>query len=177
MAEVTIRPSSPERRPIVRLRVPLAEAARAAALMQLPSEPLQSSVSDPAALWISPDQWLLVGEHLSADEIIAMCRARLAEMLHAATDSSDALASFVIEGADARNLLAMGSGVDFHRSVFAPGKCVRTRIAKLAVVVRAVGEQLFEVFVDRSASRYFREYLDRSARDCAVTARIGPAKF
>jgi sarcosine oxidase subunit gamma len=150
--------------------VPVADAARAAAAMQLPVEPMRWSGSDPAALWISPNQWLLVGERLSAEEIVSACRARLGDILHAATDSSDALTCFVIDGSDARNLLAMGSGVDFHRSAFGPAHCVRTRIAKLAVVIRAVAHERFEVFVDRSAGQYLHEYLNRNGRDAALRA-------
>ncbi len=170
MADLIIRPSDPERRSLVRLRVSMADAARAAAAMHLPSEPLRWSGSDPAALWISPDQWLLVGEKFPAEKITSLCRTRLADILHAALDSSDALACFVIAGSGARNLLAMGSGVDFHPSVFGREHCVRTRIAKLAVVIRAVGDERFEVFVDRSASQYFHEYLDRNARDATLAA-------
>jgi sarcosine oxidase, subunit gamma len=165
MADLTIRLASPEHRCLVRLRVPLTEASHAAAAMHLPSEPMRWSGSDPAAMWISPDQWLLVGEQLSVEEIVAICQARLGDILHSATDSSDALVCFVIDGSGARDLLAMGSGVDFHPSVFWPGQCVRTRIAKLAVVVRAMADERFEVFVDRSASRYFHTYLARNAGD------------
>jgi sarcosine oxidase subunit gamma len=74
----------------------------------------------------------------------------------------------VIAGSGARDLLAMGSGVDFHPMVFGSGKCLRTRIAKLAVIVRALAEERFELFVDRSASQYFREYLDRNSRDAVL---------
>jgi sarcosine oxidase gamma subunit len=42
---------------------------------------------------------------------------------------------------------------------------VRTRIAKLAVVIRAIDREQFEMFLDRSVSRYFLEYLGRNARD------------
>ena len=165
MPELTIRPCDAERRPLVRIRVPLAEAARAAAALRLPTEPMRWSGSDPAALWVSPDQWLLVGERRSSGGIIWACRTQLGDILHAATDSSDALTYFVLEGSGARMLLAMGSGVDFDPSIVGPAHCVRTRIAKLAVVVRAMGEDSFEMFVDRSESRYLYEYLRRNARD------------
>ena len=165
MADLTIRPCDDERRRLVRLRVPLAEAARAAAALRLPTEPMRCSGSDPAALWIGPDQWLLVGERLSSGEIIAACRSQLGDILHAATDASDALTRFVLEGSGARMLLAMMSGVDFHPSNLGPAHCVRTRMAKLPVVIRALGDECFELFVDRSASRYLYEYLQRNARD------------
>ena len=165
MPDLTIRPCDAQRRPLVRLRVPLVEAARAAVALRLPTDPMRWSGSDPAALWIGPDQWLLVGERLSSEEIISACGTQLADILHAATDSSDALTCFMLEGSSARMLLAMVSGIDFHPELVGPAHCVRTRIAKLAVVVRALGDERFEIFVDRSASRYFHEYLRRNAHD------------
>jgi sarcosine oxidase subunit gamma len=164
MPDLSIRPSDAQRRPLVHIRVPLAEATRAAAALRLPTEPMRWSGLDPAALWIGPDRWLLVGERLSSEQIIAACRAQLGDILHAATDASDALACFVVEGSSARMLLAMSSGVDFHPCV-GPGQCVCTRIAKLAVVVRSLGDERFELLVERSASRYLHEHLRRNAHD------------
>jgi sarcosine oxidase, subunit gamma len=165
MADLTIRPASPDPRTLVRLRVPLADAPRAAAAMDLPNTPLRWSGSDPSALWIGPDEWLLVSDSRSAEEMVARCQDLLRDVLHAATDLSDALACILLEGSNAHQLLAMGSGVDFDSSVFTPGQCVRTRIAKLAVVIRAIDREQFEMFLDRSVSRYFLEYLGRNARD------------
>jgi sarcosine oxidase gamma subunit len=71
------------------------------------------------------------------------------------------------EGSCALRPLGMSSGVDFDPSLVTPRKCVRTRIAKLAVVIRATGREHFELFVDRSASRYLLKYFSRNARDVA----------
>jgi sarcosine oxidase, subunit gamma len=165
MPELSIRPCDAQRRPLVHLRVPLAEATRAAAALRLPTDPMRWSGFDPAALWIGPDRWLLVGQRLSPEQIIANCRARLGDILHAATDSSDALTCFVVEGSGACRLMGMVSGVDFDPWITGAAHCVRTRIAKLAVVVRSLEEQRFELFVERSASRYLYQHLRRNAHD------------
>jgi sarcosine oxidase, subunit gamma len=165
MDDLTIRAAPPGRRALVGLRVSLSDAPRAAAAVGLPCDPLCWSGHDPAALWIGPDQWLLIGERLQAEDIVSLCQKQLGVLLHAATDLSDALDCIVIEGSGARDLLAMGSGVDFHPLAFRSGNCVRTRIAKLAIIIRAVDNERFEVIVDRSARRYLLEYLERSARD------------
>ena len=122
--------------------------------MQLPSEPLRWSGTHPAALWVSPDQWLLVDESRSVRQLIGYCDRGLGEILHNATDSSDALTCITVGGAGARGLLAMLSGVDFDAGRFAAGQCVRTRMAKVAVLVRAMIDGQFELFVDRSVGPY-----------------------
>ena len=92
----------------------------------------------------------------------------LAETVHHATDASDALACFVISGRDARGLLAMGSGVDFDPRAFAPGHCVRTRFARIAVVVHCVGVDRFELIFDRSVAHYLEQWLRRAMEDAAA---------
>ena len=173
MAEVTIHPGHAVHRPLVRLRVAMTEAERAAELMQLPAEPLRWSGSDPAALWVSPDQWLLVGESGSPGQLIQRCEDRLGGILHNATDATDALTCIAVEGAGARGLLAMLSGIDFHASRFRPGQCARTRMAKVAVLVRSVEGHRFELFVDRSVGAYLELWLRRSAQD-PIHAASGP---
>lgn len=165
MAELVILAGYAEHRSVVRLRVRMQEAARAAAALTLPVEPLASAGQDPVALWVSPDQWLLVSESASAVDVADRCGKALGDILHNATDASDALACFLVEGTGARDLLAMGSGVDFDRSAFPPGRCVRTRFAKLAVLIHATGTERFELLFDRSAAGYLEQWLRRAAKD------------
>lgn len=165
MAEIAVRSAVDDRRSLVRLRVPMTETGRAAAALQLPSEPLRWSGTSPAALWVSPDQWLLVDEARSAQQLIGYCDAALGDTLHSATDSSDALTCITVGGAGARGLLAMLSGVDFDAGRFAAGQCVRTRMAKVAVLVRAMIDGQFELFVDRSVGPYLEQWLHRAAQD------------
>jgi sarcosine oxidase subunit gamma len=165
MAEVAILAGHGEHRALVRLRVRMQDAARAAAALLLPVEPLASAGQDPVALWMSPDQWLLVSESASAADVMNRCGKALGDILHNATDASDALACFLVEGPGARDLLATGSGVDFDDRAFPPGRCVRTRFAKLAVVVHAVGAERFELIFDRSAAQYLEQWLRRALMD------------
>jgi heterotetrameric sarcosine oxidase gamma subunit len=152
-------------RSLVRLRVHMADAASAAARLGLSNEPLSSSGSEPTSLWISPDQWLLVSERQSAEALVAHCRSGLGEMLHNATDATDALDCLVVEGARARALLAMACGLDLEGDSFPRGKCARTRFAKVAAVIHAVGEEKFDVYVDRSVSHYVAQWLGRACRE------------
>jgi heterotetrameric sarcosine oxidase gamma subunit len=165
MTELTILPSYAEHRCIVRLRVPLASAPGVAEKLQLPTGPLICSESEPVGLWIGPDQWLLVSERQSAAQIIAACHQRLGDILHIASDETDAFVCIAIEGRGGRSLLAMGAGVDFGQTAFGHFRCLRTRMAGLAVIIRALPNQFFELLVDRSAHEYFLAFLHRNARD------------
>ena len=168
MPEVLLETGHAPGRALVRLRVPLAAAAQAAARLDLPVEPLSSRGEAPSALWIAPDQWLLIDETVSASNIIEDVRDRLGTVLHSATDASDALACFMVAGPAARNLLAMGSGVDFDRRSFGPGKCVRTRFAKLAVLIRAIEPDRFDLFFDSCAADYLERWLRRAMADATA---------
>jgi sarcosine oxidase subunit gamma len=168
MSEVRLTTGYAPSRALVRLRIPVAAAAEAAARLDLPVEPLSSRGEATCALWIAPDQWLLIDDTASPSELIEDVRARLGTVLHSATDASDALACFLIEGPATRTLLAMGSGVDFDEHSFAPGKCVRTRFAKLAVLIRAIEADRFELFFDNSAADYLERWLRRAMVDATA---------
>ena len=165
MADLRIDRPEPHGRGLVRLRVPPDRATEAAAVARLPLAPLTVDEGEPAALWVGPDQWLIVSQSRPAERVLADLAARLDGILHLASDASDALALLTVEGAGARGLLAMLSGIDYDPGQFRPGRCVRTRMAKVAVVVRAVEEDRFELYVDRSVAAYLEGWLRHAARD------------
>jgi sarcosine oxidase subunit gamma len=171
MPEVGIRLDHAGQRALVRFRVRMADADRAAVALSLPASPLTAAGQDPVALWVSPDQWLIMSETLSPAALVQRCEQALRDVLNIVTDVSDALICIVVEGARARDLLAMGSGVDFDARTFPPGRCVRTRFAKIAVVIHAVAEERFEVICDRSLAHYVGQWLERAARDPLLAAR------
>lgn len=165
MVDPKILMPEPHGRGLVRLRVPLTLAAAAAGLARLPLDPLSVADGDPATLWVGPDQWLLASTSRSADDIVADLTIRLQGCLHHAADASDALTLITVEGQAAHGLLAMHSSLDFSRPPLGIGRCARTRIAKVAVLVHAAGAHRFDLYVDRSVGHYLLQWLQRSARD------------
>ena len=156
-------------RSLVRLRVALNHAEAATRQIALPAAGTWSG-TDPQMAWISPDQWLIVSRKETPDELIERCTAALDGMLHHTVNASDALHCLVVEGAGARTLLAMGSGVDLHPARFTAGQCVRTRLARLAVVIVACQDERFELYVDRSVAAYLTDWLSHAGRDPLVGA-------
>ena len=144
------------------------DAAAAASALNLPVVPNTSRYSTSAAFWLAPDQWLLVNDHASVCEVVDDVAAALVDVLHSATDASDALACFVIEGEAARGLLAMGSGTDFSKRRFGAGRCVLTRFAKVTVLIVAISDDRFELIFDRSVTGYVEAWLRRAMKDAAA---------
>jgi sarcosine oxidase subunit gamma len=165
MVDLRIHAPEPHGRALVRLRVPLALASDAALLARLPLEPLTVGEGDPTALWVGPEQWLLVSTTQPAEAILAEFAARLEGVLHHATEASDALTLIVVEGRAARGLLAMHSGLALDQPPMGVGRCARTHMAKVAVLVHAVEAQRFDLYVDRSVGHYLQQWLQQSARD------------
>jgi heterotetrameric sarcosine oxidase gamma subunit len=168
MPDVALLTDASADRAYVRLRVALRDAEATAHALGLPLTPLTSRTDEPTALWIAPDQWLLASSVDAAESLIGRIGLSLGDLLHHATDATDALQCFVLSGRNARGVLAMGSGVDFDTRAFAPGHCVRTRFAKVAVVVHCVAADRFELIFDRSFAHYLEEWLRRAIADAAA---------
>jgi heterotetrameric sarcosine oxidase gamma subunit len=168
MADVTLTTAPAGDRTFVRLRIAMTDADQATRVLGLPPEPLTSRAGDPTALWIAPDQWLITSSTVAADVLIERIEAALANFVCNATNASDALACFTVSGSDASSLLAMASGVDFDNRTFPTGRCVRTRFAKVAVVVHHVDTNRFELIFDRSAAHYLEQWLRRALADAAA---------
>lgn len=165
MADVQHRLKKQTGRSLVRLRVRLNDAEGTAAALNLPADPLRSQGSEPRALWLGPEQWLLTSDSRSAQELIVSVDDKLSNQLYAATDLSDALDCFELSGPGARTILSMGCGLDLDSSTFIKGQCARTRFARVPLVIAVTGEDQFDLYVDRSYSHYLQQWIANAGRD------------
>ena len=147
--------------PLVSLRVSRQAAGEAAQRLELAS-PLRAAGEDPRSLWLGPDHWLLVGRRQSASAMIERCSTGLAGLLHNAVDQSAAYAVLRVAGADAGEVLASGSALDFRERSFARDDCHPTRLAQVAAVIVSAGTDGFEVYVDRGYGKYLLDWLEGS---------------
>ncbi|HET9652575.1 MAG TPA: sarcosine oxidase subunit gamma family protein [Usitatibacter sp.] len=72
------------------------------------------------AIWLGPDEWLLVAQPDRGDAITQALRGALAGMRGSITDVSAARTVIEIAGDEARLVLAKGCPLDLHASAFAP---------------------------------------------------------
>ncbi len=152
-------------RSMVRLRVRPAGADAAGRALQLPLQALRWLGEDPTAHWLGPDQWLFTSDTAPAKDIISHIDSALSNQLYAATDMSSAIVCFALSGPAARTILAMGCGVDMHKSEFRTGQCVRTHFANVALFIVAVENDHFNLYLDRSFARYLRDWLISAGED------------
>ena len=106
----------------------------AALAVALPVQPnTVSSSRQRSALWLGPDEWLIVDDGSPASE--AEVRAAFAPDWGAVVDVSANRVLFEVHGSTARELLAHGCPLDLHPRVFGPGQCAQTLLARTAVIL------------------------------------------
>ncbi len=152
-------------RAMVRLRVRPRAADATGKALQLPQQALHWRGEDPAAYWFGPDQWLLTSDTKPAKDIIGHIDDTLSGQLYVVTDMSSHNVCFSLRGPSARTVLAMGCGIDMHRSAFTTGQCVHTHFANVLLFIVVVDDDNFDLYVDRSHVRYLCDWLLNAGED------------
>lgn len=117
------------------------------------------------ALWIGPDEWLVLTAPDTAASTNEALRDALAGRFGAVTDVSGGQTVISLRGHRARHVLAKGCTLDLHPREFGVGQCAQSYLAKASVTIRQVGDEpSFDVIVRRS----FAEYLALWLRDAAM---------
>ncbi|MET3614560.1 sarcosine oxidase subunit gamma [Rhizobium aquaticum] len=156
-------------KPMTRLSLRAAEdavAALSAALgLDLPTRPLTSSDKDGrVAFWLGPDEWLLIDAN--GTDMMALCAG--VKELHSATDVSHRNTAFEVKGTQAAAAINAGCPLDLRENAFPVGKCARTVLGKIEVIVWKKSADTFHVECWRSFSAYALGMLNEGASD--VTA-------
>jgi sarcosine oxidase subunit gamma len=117
----------------------------------------------PGAVWMAPDELLLLVPHAEA----AAAVARLGEMLaghHLALDVSDMRAVLRLTGPLAGEVLAKGVPCDLSDGAFPPGSARRTTTAGIAVALWRLEAEVWEIVALRSQARHLMAFLEDAAR-------------
>jgi len=119
------------------------------------------------ALWMSPDELLLLTPYGEAEAAVATLTEKLSGEHHLAVDVSDARTMFKLEGEAAREVLAKGAPVDLARDKFGVGDLRRTRISHIAAAFwqSSAEPDVFEIICFRSYASYLWEWLEESSRE------------
>jgi sarcosine oxidase, subunit gamma len=120
---------------------------------------------DHRALWLGPDEWLIVGPENQQDAINEALRVGLAGAIGSIVDVSANRTVLEIHGPNARDLLAHGVPIDLDEKAFGPGRCAQTLLAKAQVIVeRRYEEAAFYLYVRSSFASYVADWLLDAAR-------------
>jgi sarcosine oxidase subunit gamma len=129
----------------------------------LPTEPnTVAGDSTRAALWLGPDEWLVVGPPGSEPEL----EAELRPLGGSVVDVSANRTTLEIRGPRARELLEFGCPIDLHPRVFGPGRCAQTLLARANVLIWFVSddpEPVYRMFIRPSFAAYLAAWLADAA--------------
>ena len=119
-----------------------------------------------AALWLGPDEWLLLTPPDREGAIAQALRDSLGTVFLAIVDISSGQTVINIRGNLAREVLAKGCSLDLHPRHFYPGRCAQTHIAKATVLIRQQDDTpSFDLVVRRSFAEYLALWLKDSAQE------------
>ena len=116
-----------------------------------------------AALWLGPDEQLLLGP--DGLDLAATLSSALRELPHSLVEVSQRQTAVQVSGPQAPLLLNAGCPLDLDLSAFPVGMCTRTVLAKAEIVLWRTGAEAFHVEVWRSFAPYVTEFLAEVARE------------
>ena len=119
-----------------------------------------------AALWLGPDEWLLIAED-EAEGLGEALEAALAGVAHALIDVSHRQCAIELAGPGAARLINAGCPLDLDLSAFPVGMVARTLLLKAEIMLWRREAERFRLEVARSFAPYVAAVLTASARDQA----------
>ncbi len=140
-------------------------AAKSVLGFDLPKAPRTStSWGDLKALWLSPDQWLILSPRNKTTALLAELNAALVKIHSLAVDVSDMRSIIRLEGDGVRETLMKGSTLDLIGTDYKSGTVRRMRFAEIAALLHIVEETVIDIYVFRSYAEYTWAFLMKAAR-------------
>jgi sarcosine oxidase subunit gamma len=160
-----LRTLPPSTRFVLRCRPAAVEKAEAAFALALPLAPCRATTAGGrAALWLGPDEWLLLAPEADASEI-ARLGAALAGVPHSFVDIGHGWTGLGIEGPQAAAVLNHGCPLDLSSAAFPVSMCTRTILGKAQIVLWRTAEDAFRIEMARSFGAYVWSFLEEARRE------------
>ena len=121
-----------------------------------------------AALWLGPDEQLLLGAASESQSLPAQLTSALAGRPHSLVDVSHRQLALEVSGRHATALLSAGCPLDLDLEPFPVGMCTRTLFAKAEIVLWRTGDTRFQLEVWRSFADYVARTFIEVSRDFAL---------
>ncbi len=117
-----------------------------------------------AALWLGPDEWLLIADSADAAAIGDVLESVLDGTAHSLVDVSHRQIGLIASGPAAARVLNAGCPLDLDLKAFPVGFATRTLFDKVEIVLWRRAEGAFHVEVWRSFAPYLAASLAEAAR-------------
>ena len=141
------------------------EAAGRGFGVALPTVACRAEVAgERAALWLGPDEWLLIAPPGEVDAVFAAIENALVGQAHSLVDISHRQVALSVTGPEARDLLASGCPLDLAPESYPVGMCTRTLFAKAEVVLWRRSAEEYHLETGRSFSGYVLGWLREAQR-------------
>ena len=125
--------------------------------LALPTQPCRATQAEErSALWLGPDEWLLLGPPGTLDAGTAVPGASVVDIGHRQV-------GLVLDGPGAMDALAAGCPLDLHPTAFPVSMCTRTVFGKAEVMLWRRSAERFHLEVWRSFAAYVHGLLERAA--------------
>jgi len=115
------------------------------------------------ALWLGPDRWLIVTPSTRSPSAAAALGQSLGPEQAAITELDHGRTVLRLAGPKARTVLAKGCLLDVHPSAFAAGQTAQTTLFHANVLIHAVADDRFDLYVPRSYAESFWESVTDAA--------------
>jgi heterotetrameric sarcosine oxidase gamma subunit len=157
-AAVTLETVPPTRRIVIRAGREAAVVIGSALGVALPTTPCRSSrASERAALWLGPDEWLVLAEE-GAELPTTHAAGSIVDVSHRDT-------TLAVSGPRAAWTINAVCALDLHLSAFPAGMCTRTMLSKAEIVLWRTAADTFRIEVARSFAPYVWACLEEARRE------------
>ena len=150
----------------VNLRIDPADGAALSAVRATLGFPLPlapntvSSSADRRAVWLGPDEWLIVADAGEEAALERGLRSALEGRFASVVDVSANRTTLELAGPRSRDVLQRGCALDLHPRAFGPGRCAQTVLARAQVVLeQRTAEPVYHALVRPSFAAYLAAWL------------------
>lgn len=121
--------------------------------------------ADLAALWLGPDERLLLARQGASGELCDLMGEALEGRAHSLVEISHRQCALEVSGSQAAVLLNCGCPLDLDPGAFPVGMCTRTVLGKAEILLWRTAEHTFHLEVWRSFAPYVSKLLALAARE------------
>ena len=140
-------------------------AAKSVLGFELPKAARTSNAwGDVKALWLSPDQWLVLCPRDKTTALLESLNEALSKIHSLCVDVSDMRAVIRLTGEGVHEILMKGCSLDLLSEEYAPGTVRRVRFAEIAALINIVETNTIDLYVFVSYAEYAWEFLLKAAR-------------